>query len=170
MTVAITPLAPIANKESLIERFGDWFAGLFHKSETIYEELEEDAKKAAVWGSGIVAVVNVSLDKIPAEVIVLLQQKFPDLSLDVVHGFLDTLRMKIDTTSSEIPLTLEEAITWLQGFLSKHKDDKSVWGYISSIAGNILSTLLSPATPIEKFLSIAVYVYHAIVKPHVEAA
>lgn len=170
MTVALTPLAPIAAHESFIERFGDWISGLFKHSQNLYDQLEEVAKKAAVWGSGIIAVVNKMLTAIPSEVIAIIKQKFPDLSIDVLHGFLDTLRIKVDNIASQIPITLEEAIKWLQGFLSKHLDDHSTWGIISSYLGNLLSILFSPSTLIEKFISIAVWVYHVIVKPHVEAA
>lgn len=168
--VALTPLAPIASKESFIERFGDWIEGLFHKSEDVYNTLEETAKKAAIWGSGLIAVVNTQLIALPASVIALIKLKFPDLSVDVVHGFLDILRTKIDNAVSQIPLTLEEAIAWLQTFLSNHKAaNDSIWGVISATAGQILATLFSPETAIEKFLSIGVWLYHLIVKPHVEA-
>jgi len=171
MTTASTPLAPIASKESFIERFGDWIEGIFHKSEDIYNTLEETAKKAAVWGSGLIAVVNTQLNALPTMVIDLIKQKFPDLSIDVVHGFLDILRTKIDNAASQIPLTLEDAIAWLQNFLANHKSTSdSIWGVISATAGQILATLFSPETAIEKFLSIGLWIYHLIVKPHVEAA
>lgn len=169
-TVALTtPLAPIAAKENFIERFGDWISGLFGHAETVYQQLEDEAKKAAVWGSGIISVLNLTIGKTPEVVKQLFQAKFPELSFDVIQGFLDRLQQRFDSASNNIALTLDQAIQWAQGWLASHKDDNSAWGIISSAASNFLSILFSPGTAIEKFISIGVYVYHMIVKPHVEA-
>lgn len=164
-----TPLAPIATKENFIERFGDWITGLFHSSEKTYNSLLEEEKKAGVWASGIIALLNANLNALPAEVIALLQQKFPDLSLDVVHGFLDNLRIKLDNLQSEIPLTLEDAITWGQTFFLKHVHDDSAWAIIRTTATNLLAIMFSPETTVEKFIEVGLYIYHMIVKPHVAA-
>lgn len=174
--VALTPLAPIANKETLIQRFGDWITkvlpGIFGKGEktleNAYDVLLEEEKKAGVWSSGAIAVVNANLDAIPADVIAILKQKFPDLPLDNLHGFLDDLRNKVDNLQSEIPLTLEDAIAWAQAYLGQHKGDHSTWAVISTTAVNLLATFFSPATAIEKFIAAGLFIYHAIVKPHVE--
>lgn len=166
--VALTPLAPIANKESLIERFGDWFEGLFHHAETIYESLTDEEKKAGVWASGVIALVNANLDAVPSVIVTLIQQKFPDISIDVIHGFLDDVRNKVDNLNSEIPLTLEDAIAWAQKYLAQHVGDHSTWAIVTTGVVNLLATLFSPGTAVEKFISAGVYIYHLIVKPHVE--
>lgn len=165
-----TPLAPIASKENFIERFGDWITGLFHSSEKTYNSLLEEEKKAGVWASGIIALLNANLNVLPGEVIALLQLKFPDLPLDVVHGFLDNLRIKLDNFQSEIPLTLEDAIFWGQKFLSSHVHDNSAWVIISTTATNLLAVMFSPETSVQKFIEVGLYIYHMIVRPHVEAA
>lgn len=166
-----TPLAPIAAHENFIQRFGDWITGVFEHSQSLYNQLEDEAKKAAIWGSGLIASVNSMLTALPADVIAFIKQKFPDLSLDTVHGFLDILRTKLDNLSTNIPLTLEEAVKWLQGFLSAHKsNDHSIWSTISAAASTILATLFSPGTLVEKFISIGLWVYHIIVAPHVTGA
>lgn len=168
--VSTTPLAPIANKESLIERFGDWIEGLFHKSEDLYNSLTEAEKKAAVWGSGLISVANTYIESTPDELWTVIQQKFPDLSENVVHGFIDELRAKVDNTQSQIPLTLTDALAWLQAYLKQYHGDHAVLNAISTNAYNIITILLSPETPIEKIIGIGVYVYQLIVKPHVQAA
>lgn len=165
-----TPLAPIASKESFIERFGDWISGIFSKSEKLYDSLLEEEKKAGVWASGIIALISANLNAEPAAVIALLQLKFPDLSLDVVHGFLDNLRIKLDNLQSEIPLTLEDAITWGQKFLAQHVHDDGTFAVIRTTAVNILAIMFSPETAVEKFIEIGLYVYHMIVKPHIATA
>lgn len=165
-----TPLAAIASKENFIERFGNWITGLFHSSEKTYNSLLEEEKKAGVWASGIVALLNANLHAIPVEVIALLQKKFPDLSLDVVHGFLDNLRIKLDTLQSEIPLTIEDAIAWGQKFLASHAHDDSAWAIISTTATNLLAVMFSPETAVQKFIEVGLYIYHMIVKPHVAIA
>jgi len=167
---ALTPLAPIANKESFIERFGDWIEGLFHKSEDIYNALTEAEKKAAVWASGLISVANTYINSVPAELWAVIQAKFPDLSENIVHGFIDKLRERVDNLQSAIPLTLLEALTWLQNYLRQYHSDHNLLNAISTNAYNILSIMLSPGTAIEKLISIGVYVYHLIVKPHVQAA
>lgn len=169
MTAVIaTPLAPIANKETFIQRVGDWFEGLFEHLESAYDQLEDLAKKAAVWGSGVIAVVNANLTANATVVEAALKLAFPDLDLSTVQGFLDNLKNQLDAANTSIPLTFEAAIQWLQGYLSTHKaTGDGVWGTISSAASNLLSIMFSPETAIEKFINVGVYVYQMIVKPHV---
>lgn len=165
-----TPLVAIATKENFIEKFGDWITGLFHSSEKTYNSLLDEEKKAGVWASGIIALISANLNVEPAAVIALLQLKFPDLSLDVVHGFLDNLRIKLDNTQSEIPLTLEDAIAWGQKYLAQHTGDSSTFAVIRTTAVNILAIMFSPETTVEKFIEIGLYIYHMIVKPHITLA
>lgn len=167
---ALTPLAPIANKESFIQRFGDWIEGLFHKSEDIYNALTEAEKKAAVWASGLVSVVNTYINDVPDVLWAVIQEKFPDLSANVVQGFIDKLRSRVDNLQSEIPLTLTDALVWLQSYLKQYHSDHELLNAISTNVYNILVIMLSPGTAFEKLISIGVYVYHLIVKPHVQAA
>lgn len=170
--VSTTPLAPIAKREDLIERFGDWISQLFNSvdsADSLYNTLTDDEKRAAVWGSGIIHVIDQNLEALPSDVITLLQTAFPDLSIDVVHGFLDELRDAVDTTQSEIPLTLEDAITWAQAYLKSHSDKGTIFDQIRTTAANILVSLFSPETPIQKIITIGLDVYHLIVQPHVAA-
>lgn len=164
-----TPLVAIATKESFIERFGDWITGLFHSSEIMYNSLLEEEKKAGVWASGIIALISTNLDTEPTAVIALFQLKFPDLSLDVVHGFLDNLRIKLDNLQSEIALTLQDAIAWGQKFLAQHVSDTGTFAVIRTTAVNILAIMFSPETAVEKFIEVGLYIYHMIVKPHIAA-
>lgn len=170
--VSTTPLAPVASKENFIERFGDWFGHLFSSvdsADSLYNTLTDDEKRAAIWGSGIIHLVDQKISALPADVVTAIQTAFPDLSIDVVHGFLDELRDAVDTTQSQIPLTLEDAVAWAQAYLKAHSTSGSIFDQIRTTAVNILVTLFSPITPIEKIITIGVGVYHLIVKPHVAA-
>lgn len=167
--LTLPPLAPIANKESFIERFGDWISGIFSTADDVYNQLTDDEKRAAVWGSGLIHVIDQNITAAPDDVKTLIQAAFPDLSIDVVHGFLDELRSRVDTLQSEIPLTLEDAIVWAQKYLASYHGTGTTLDIIRSTAASILQTLLSPTTPIQKFISIGLTIFHLIVKPHVAA-
>lgn len=167
--VSATPLIPIAVHESLLQRFGDWISGIFSSADDVYNKLTDDEKRAAVWGSGLIHVVEQNIDAAPDAVKIAIQTAFPDLSIDVVQGFLDELRNRVDTLNSETPLTLEDAITWAQNYLKNYQGTGTTLDIIRSTAAQILQTLLSPTTPIQKFISIGLMVFHLIVKPHVQA-
>lgn len=151
----------------ILSKLGLFMKPIIKQGEDIYDTLTDDEKKAAQWASGIIAVVNQNIDAAPPVIIDLLKIKFPDLSLDVVHGFLETLLTKISNVQTEIPVTLEDAITGLQKYLKQHEGDNNIWGIISKTATTILTVLFSPETPAQKIEAVLEYVYHLIVKPHV---
>jgi hypothetical protein len=150
----------------LVKKFGDWFADIFKHSEELYEKLTDEEKKAAEWAYGVIAVVNANLDKVPAEIKEIIADKYPDLSPDLIHGFLDRLLNDLKAVDNKIPLTLEDALEALKTYLSKLDGD--VWKTISSGVGSALAVLLSPGTPVQKFTAVAEYIYQVFVKPHVE--
>lgn len=153
----------------VLTKLGIFMKPIIKNGEDIYDMLSEDEKKAAQWSSGLIAIVNNNIDQTPQVVIDLIKLKFPDLSLDVVHGFLDTLLNKISNVQTEVPLTLEDAIAGIQKFLKQHENDKGVWGVISKASVTILTLLFSPGTEAQKIEAALEYIYHLIIKPHVEA-
>jgi hypothetical protein len=153
---------------SVIQQLGSWFGIVIDKGEQLYEELSDEEKQAAQWGSGVLAVVNQDLNAIPADVIKVIEQKFPELDLDTLHGFIDELRNKVDTVQSQIPLTLEDAIAWLQGHLKKYEGDNTTLGIITKGLANILALIFVPGTAAQKIGGALEYIYHLIIKPHVQ--
>lgn len=151
---------------NLIKKFGDWFSDLFKHSESLYEKLTEEEKKAANWGYGVIAIVNANIDKLPSEIKEIISEKYPDLSVDVIHGFLDRLLNDLKAVDNSIPLSLEDALESLKNYLGKLDGD--IWKTISAGIGSALAVLFSPGTPVQKFASIAEYVYQLFVKPHIE--
>jgi len=152
----------------VLNKLGLFMKPIIKSGEDIYDMLTEDEKKAAQWASGLFAIVNNNIDQTPQVIIDLLKLKFPDLSLDVVHGFIDTLLNKLKFAQGEIPLTLEDAVAKLQAYLKQHEDDHNVWGIISKAGVTILTLLFSPGTEAQKIEAALEYIYHLIIKPHVE--
>lgn len=152
----------------MLSKFGFFMKPIIKNGEDIYDLLTEDEKKAAQWSSGLIAIVNNNIDQTPDVIIKLVQTKFPDLSLDVVHGFIHTLLNKISNIQGEVPLTLEDAVAKLQTFLKQHENDSNVWGIISKASVTILTLLFSPGTEAQKIEAALEYVYHLIIVPHVE--
>lgn len=157
----------IVDIEDAVERFGEWVAKEFSAAETVYNDLTEDEQKAATWGYGLIAVVNDNLDKDASVIVPIIQLKYPDLSLDVIHGFVDTVLNDIKAVQSDVPITLEDALNALVSYLKGFKG--STWEQISQALGNLLAIAFSPTTPIQKFISVAEMVYQLLVKPHVQA-
>jgi hypothetical protein len=151
--------------ESAIERLGKWIAGEFSAAEKVYNELSDDEKKSANWAYGVIAVVNANVDKDASIIIPIIQLKYPDLSLDVIHGFIEMVLNDINGVQGEIPLTLEDAINSLAKYLGSLKGE--AWKVISQGLGSLIAVLFSPETPVQKFVSIAELVYQALVKSHV---
>jgi hypothetical protein len=153
----------------VLTKLGLFMKPIIKSGEDIYDLLTEDEKKAAQWSSGLIAIVNNNIDKTPSVIIQLVQTKFPDLSLDVIHGFIDTLLNKLKFVQGEIPLTLEDAVAKLQAFLKQHEGDHNVWGIISKAAVTVLTLLFSPGSEAQKIEASLEYIYHLIVVPHVTA-
>lgn len=167
MTTAIVLPSAVAPHEDFLERLEDWLENLFSEADSLYNHLSDEEKAAAVWGSGVISCINTYIDKAPADVINLLQTAFPTLSVDNVHGFLDEVLNSINTIQGEVPLTLEDAIAAMQAYLKLHQG--SFWATISGAAATLISTLMSPETAVEKFISIGVTLYQTIIRPHVTA-
>lgn len=160
---------PSEAKDNIFKRFGNWVKGFFNKAKDIFEGLDDNEKEAAILASGLIAAINLKLEEKAADVLAFIKDKFPDFTDSQIQGFLDGwLNVVFNLPKGNAPLGIEKSITLAQKFLKQYKEDHSTWAIISSTAANIIATLISPKTPIEKFINIGVTIYHAIVKPHVE--
>lgn len=152
---------------SVLSKFGPWFKQIVKDGETTYESLETEAQHALQQGSGILAVFNADLNATPADVKAKFKAAFPALSLDVLHGFIDTVQNKIGIIEGDIPVTLDDAIVSFQTLLKKYESDSTFLGRISKLLAGEFAILFSPETPVQKIDDSLEYVYHLIVKPHV---
>lgn len=157
----------ILDVEGAVERLGKWVASEFSAAENVYNELSDEEKKAATWAYGLIAIVNANVDKDASLIIPIIQLKYPDLSLDVIHGFIDEILKDINGVQANVPLSLEDAINALVKYLSSLQGN--AWKVISQGLGNLIAVLFSPETPVQKFISVAELIYQAIVKPHITA-
>lgn len=151
--------------ENLISRFGSWVEDLFNHSKKAWEALTETEQQVAQWAYGVIAIINANVNDL-SPVLDIIAEKYPTLSPDVLHGFLDTLIKDIGIVQTDTPLTLQQAIQEIAKYLGTLKGD--FWSGMSQIVGSLLSILFSPDTPVQKFIAAAEYGYRAIVKPHVE--
>jgi len=156
----------ITGLTDLINRFGAWVSTLFNNSEKVYNLLTDEEKKVATWSYGVIAILNKYADDIPAALDAI-GIKYPELSKDVIHGFLEQIVIDTKIVVADTPLTLEDAAKAVADHLKDLKGQ--VWQQISQTLGNLLAIAFSPETPVQKFIASAEYVYRAIVKPHVEA-
>jgi len=152
--------------ESLINRFGQWVAKLFDNSEKIYKLLTDEEKKYAEWSYGVIAIINNHVDDVD-EALKQIGIKYPDVSMDVIHGFLEKIVIDTKIVVADTPLTLKDAAQAVATHLSRLEGQ--TWQQISQTLGNLLAIAFSPDTPVQKFIAAAEYIYRAIVKPHVEA-
>lgn len=151
--------------EVIAEEIGEWITPELDTAEKLYDTLTDEEKKAATWAYGVIAVINDNLDKEGALIIPIIQKAFPNLSIDVLHGFLEMLLNNTKTVQSEIPLTLEDAINQVAAYLKTLTG--SFWGIMSQALGTELTIIFSPTSIPQKIASTAELIYQVIVKPKV---
>lgn len=99
---------------SFFKKIGEFFEGLFNAAKKSYNGLSNEQQQAILTGSGLVDVINDTLDKLPNEVVQLIESKFPEikkyegvlaevselfgleLPSDDLLGFVVAMRGKID--------------------------------------------------------------------------
>jgi hypothetical protein len=147
----------------LIDKLGDWIQPELDAAAILYNKLEEIEKQSASYAYGVIAIINKNLGKDFSLIQPLIQQVYPSLSLDVLHGFFDTVLKNIKIVDAAVPLTLNEAGNQVATYLKSLEG--STWGQMSQLFGNSLAILFSPDTPVQKFSRIAELVYQVEIKP-----
>lgn len=149
--------------ETALQSIGLWAKPALTAGEKVYNELSDEEKKAAQWSYGVIAIINQHANEINL-ILPLIQKIFPGLTSDVLQGFLERLLAELHVVDDNVPLTLEDAIKAAANYLKSLQGN--TWATISQAAGNILLTLLSPSTPIQKAMTIAEFVYQSFIKPY----
>jgi hypothetical protein len=129
----------------------------------LYAALAKDAQEAGTFASGALAIVNANIKINSALLIPIIQSVFPNTSLDDITTFFTGIAATLVTDTSKIPTTLADAITTVQTALSAKQGN----AWIVAVQGlvNLGATLLSPETEIQKFVSVAEFVYQDIITP-----
>lgn len=136
---------------------------IFVSSSTSYDNLLKEEQDAATWVSGSLAIINQNLTVDAPLLIPIIQSKFPNVTLATIEATYVALTAKIATFQSNLPTTLADAITAIQGYLLP----KSGNDWIVAVQGlfSLGATLVSPVTPVQKFVAALEYVYTDIIKP-----
>jgi len=139
------------------------FTDLFNSAEKAWHKLEPQVQNALLDGSGVVNIINQNLQATPQEVFDLISQKFPGLTKEKLAEGLakvtDGLKIAQDTQNPDLLTTIKNLQTFLSGLQGKF------WESASSIAAQVLSTVLSPdETPFAKISMLIEYVYRKKIK------
>lgn len=155
--------------------FGIWFAkhGIgkhkyYYGVVDTYESLEDDAKTALQYASGWVAVINANVEESPDFVFELIQKKFPDATKEHITEGLTRLAEALKLVTANIPTSLNDAITALQGYLSKFEGN--TWVAIVRAAVTILADIIAGGkSPIQIIEMVLEFVYQTFIKGKVTA-
>ena len=138
-----------------------WIIGLFSAMKKAYNKLSVLERKLSLKASGIIAIINTNLNASPDTIIVLIQQKFPEVSTEMMSAFLTEAGEIANIFPSNTTLSLYEKITTLQKYLS---ETGNTWVYRSQSLVKALITVMLPSTPLEKVTIVLEYIYQKLVK------
>jgi len=150
-------------KETLLEKIGSWFAGLFNDGIALYNSLPQADQQALVNGSGIIAIIAKNLTQPQAAVTALIQQLYPTVDPALIQGFLEQIQA-LKAPNETPAIGLENVVGWVQGYLLQHNSG-SFLAIASTDLYTILTTLFTPETPVEKIIALGTVVYQIIIKP-----
>mgnify|MGYP003496313068 CR=1 FL=1 len=138
-----------------------WIIGLFSAMKKAYNKLSVLERKLSLKASGIIAIINTNLNASPDTIIVLIQQKFPEVSTEMMSAFLTEAGEIANIFHSNTTLKKKKKITTLQKYLS---ETGNTWVYRSQSLVKALITVMLPSTPLEKVTIVLEYIYQKLVK------
>lgn len=137
-----------------------FFVGLFNAAKKAYAKLSPEQQLALQEGTGLVAIINENLDKAPAEIRALIQQKFPGIDEPKLEAALFAI---IEHYRLFRASNLDEAIQFVQSFL-KSREDKE-WAIASHSIAAIVTALFAPKeTKASIIVSLLEFVYQTFIK------
>ena len=150
--------------------FGKFFntIGIWHPKfedavKDLFTHLPETEQKAITAASGIIAIVNANLDKVPDVVFSLVQQKFPDITKEKLTEGLNKLNGDLIKTGDNMPTDFAGALGVLQGYLGKYEGN--TWEVISKSVVTVLANVfLGGGSSIQKIDAVLEFVYRNFIK------
>jgi hypothetical protein len=123
---------------------------------TLFSQLTPAEQAAAQWVSGAIAVINQNPSIEGSLLVPIIQSVFPNTDLTPL------ITLANSVGSGNTVTTVEDAIGVIQAYLKPKTGN--VW--ITAVQGlvSLGATLVSPATPVQKFVAVGEYVYQDIVK------
>lgn len=147
-----------------------FFIGIFNASKKAWLKLETDIQQAAIWASGIIAVINANLSATPAQFWADLQKVFPTLTQAQVTEWLNKAGVVVGIIQTDANLSFEDAVVAFQAYLTK-QGTGNPWIVATQGLVNLVLVEINPDIPvIQKVTSIGEYIYIDIVKPLLEKA
>lgn len=150
----------------LLEKIGQFFAGLFNAAKRAWKKASEPFKDALLKASGIVDIINTNVNSLPPIVIQIILQKFPDLNIDKIKEIILEVSKDLHIAENTADTDLEVMLARLQEVLATTKQDSGkTWAKISHTAYLAIAVLLAPVgTKLAAIVSLAEYVYHDLIK------
>lgn len=140
------------------------FTDLFNAAKRTWNKLEPEVQTALVHGSGVIDIINRNLSAIPADIITLIQTKYPDLDVIKLKTGLQAVTTQLTKIEAIPDQDLTKTIQNLQAYLSGLQG--KFWEGASSTLAQLLSIVLAPEETIfAKIASLIEYVYRKKVNP-----
>jgi hypothetical protein len=141
--------------------FKDVWTKFMIQGKAAYDALPEDQKIAFSKGSGLVAVLNDTIGKTPAEVRTAIMTKLPNIDVAKMEVGLFTLAKQFGLTGYS---NLDECITVIQDHLSALKGKE--WELASHAAACILTIIFGPDNlKVSAVASLMEIVYTYVIAP-----
>lgn len=129
-----------------------------------WDTLGPALKDALVNGSGIINEIAADFNKIPADIIKAIQEKFPALPLDKVKEVLQKIQGEVTQVDAIPADTLEQTIANLQAYFAALKGSSALSRILSQAAQTIAS-FLSPTSEFGKIVTYIELAFRLFVKP-----
>lgn len=147
--------------DKFFSAIGNFFSGLFKSARKAYNSLSDEQKAALLHGSGIIDIINASLDKTPAEIRELITTKYPDIPEALLESGLFALAHSFKLVPASN--SLEDVIEAIKNHL-KSLEGKT-WAVISHSLASALSVIFSPPeTKVAAIVSLIEYVFQHLIK------
>lgn len=139
------------------------FTDLFNAAKRAWNKVEPEVQAALIHGSGVIDIINRNLTAIPADVVTLIQTKFPDLDVVKLQIGLQAVTTQLTKIQAVPDQDLATTIQNLQTYLSGLQGN--FWEGASSTLAQLLSIVLAPQETIfAKVVSLTEYVYRTFIR------
>jgi hypothetical protein len=146
-----------------LKKVGDIFENLFNQARKTWKKLSPEVQNAMLHGSDNIATINDHVDETPQFILHLLQEKYPDLTLENIHASLKAASEGLsigeqinDEDLGTMIINLQKYLSGLEGVL---------WAKISHALALGIAVFLAPAgTKLAAITSLLEYVFQDLIK------
>lgn len=117
-----------------------------------WDSLDVELQNALIHGADIVNLISSDFDKVPAEIIAIIKEKYPDLDLDKVKEILQKIQFDITGLQTATEGSLADVILNMQAYF------KGLGGKLPRILSQVAQTIASLLSPTSAFGKIVTYI------------